>query len=417
MAETFELELAPISEEAPCGPDLDAEGDLEFMNFLAATEGQLPSSFFDFERKYIDFAAAFASAATLRKRTQDLRLILTVAKLAALNRDFYGFAREVAEIAWLLRNRWDDVHPQAENGDYSARLAQLNTLDDGPVVVLPLQYATLLPSEREGPLAYRAIMITRGDAKLREGEKLASAGAIERILTTIDIEALAKARATLVGLRDNLLAISAVTAERVGFEREVKFNALSPLVAKMLDFAQAALERRDPSLAPATAEPAVGDASPGAASFESLSDVDSALAAALSYFQAKEPSSPALLLITQARATLGKTLYEAMRLLAPRHADNARIFVGPSDAFSIPLSNLQGAPSLDFSPGEAPPALSRTHAFGLIEQVAAHLRSVEPSSPAPYLLDRARTLATRDFLSLLGEVFAPDELEAMKNGG
>ena len=27
--------LAPVSEEAPCGPDLDAEGDAEFMNFMA----------------------------------------------------------------------------------------------------------------------------------------------------------------------------------------------------------------------------------------------------------------------------------------------------------------------------------------------------------------------------------------------
>ena len=68
-----------------------------------------------------------------------------------------------------------------EHGDYTARLAQLGTLDDAPVVVLPLQYATLLQTEREGPLAYRAVMVTLGDAKLRDGEKLASAGAIERI--------------------------------------------------------------------------------------------------------------------------------------------------------------------------------------------------------------------------------------------
>jgi type VI secretion system protein ImpA len=60
---------------------------------------------------------------------------------------------------------------------------------------------------------------------------------------------------------------------------------------------------------------------------------------------------------------------------------------------------------------------SRVAAFALIEQVAAHLRGVEPSSPAPYLLDRARTLATRDFLTLLSDVFPADTLETMKNGG
>ena len=75
------------------------------------------------------------------------------------------------------------------------------------------------------------------------------------------------------------------------------------------------------------------------------------------------------------------------------------MFVGPSDAFSVPVGSLENAPSLDFSPGEAAPAETRAAAFALVEQVAAHLRSVEPSSPAPYLLDRARTLATRDFLT------------------
>jgi type VI secretion system protein ImpA len=44
------------------------------------------------------------------------------------------------------------------------------------------------------------------------------------------------------------------------------------------------------------------------------------------------------------------------------------------------------------------------------------MRRVEPSSPAPYLLDRARALAPRDFLSLLQEVLPEDDLSAMKSG-
>jgi len=51
MTETLEQAdfLAPLSPEAPCGPDLDAEGDAEFMNFMAAIEGLLPTdSYFAF---------------------------------------------------------------------------------------------------------------------------------------------------------------------------------------------------------------------------------------------------------------------------------------------------------------------------------------------------------------------------------
>ena len=418
MGDDADIERAPISDEAFCGPDLDYDGDREFMNFLAAIDGQLPDSFFSFDRKSIDFPAAFLAAAKLKARTHDLRLNLIAAKLSVLNRDFYSFAQEVARLRWFLENYWDEVHPRAESGKFTTRLAQLGTLDDGPVVVLPLQYATLLQTERDGPLNFRAVMVTTGEAKLREGEKLATAGAIERMLgAAVEIEALAKLHATLTQLAEDLEGLTALTAERVNHESAVKFGALAPLVGKMQAFAQSALARRDPTAAPLSAPAAVeteGAASP--ARFETLADVDGALAAALGYFHAREPSSPALLLIVQARATLGKNLYEVMRLIAPRHADNARVFVGPSDAFSIPVKNLADAPALDFSPGDAPAVETRALALSLIEQVATHLRAAEPSSPAPYLLDRARALATRDFLSLLGEVFPADDLESMKSG-
>ncbi len=425
MAETTEFELPPISPDEPCGPDLDMEGDMAFMNFTASVDGQLPNSYFEFvddENVTIDFRGSLATAAELKKRTQDLRLIVIAAKLSILNRDFYAFAQEVASVAWLLQNRWDEVHPRGEGDDYSARLLQLTTLDDAPVVVLPLQYATLLRTNRD-TLCYRAIMITLGEAKLRPKENLASAGTIERMLTKdVETEALAGLYATLARLREDLDTITAVTAERAGSDNAVKFGPLATLVGKMLAFAQGALTRRDPSLAPApelteNEESAHdGEASAAPQTFASLADVDSALASALGYFQVKEPSSPALLLIAQARATLGKNLYEVIRLLAPRHAEAARVFVGPASAFAIPVSSLADAPALDFSPGEAEPAETRNQAFAIIEQVAAHLRLVEPSSPAPYLLDRARTLATRDFLALLGEVFPQENLDTMKGG-
>lgn len=420
MGDEADIERAPISEQAFCGPDLDFDGDMEFMNFVAAIEGQLPDSFFSFDRKSIDFPAAFTTAARLKTRTHDLRLYLIVAKLAVLNRDFQTFADEVARVRWFLETHWEDVHPRAEAGNFATRLAQLGTLDDGPVVVLPLQYATLLQSERDGPLNFRAVMVSTGEAKPREGEKLASAAAIDRMIGAgVEVETLAKLHATLSRLDDDLAAITTFTAERIDHASAVKFSVLTPLVAKMREFAQAALTRRDPTAAPAAPTPG-GDADSGGASipgrFESLAEVDAALAAALGYFQAREPSSPALLLIVQARATLGKNLYEVMRLIAPRHVDNARVFVGPSDAFSIPVRNLADAPALDFSPSEAPPVETRAQALTLIEQVATHLRAAEPSSPAPYLIDRARALATRDFLSLLGEVFPADDLESMKGG-
>lgn len=418
--------LAPISEEDPCGPDLDMEGDAAFMNYMASMEGLLPASFFTFDRKSIDYATAFATGEALLARSQDIRLIVLLAKLSILNRDFPGFVGWVERVAWLLNNRWAEVHPRAEDGDYSNRLAQLGTLDDGPVVVLPLQYATLLETRRDGVLNYRAQMVAAGDAKPREGETLISTSAIDRMLTSIEIEALVAVAKIVDRLRAALAAIRLATQENAGFEQASQFTALAPLADKIGEFFQSALVKRDPSLAAAAptsddgAEQGSGsEATPSAKSpsaFETLADVEAALGAALGYFATREPSSPALLLIGQARETLGKNLYDVMRLLAPHHADAARVFVGPDGAFTVPVSSLSNISSPEISRSEPEPAPSRAAAIGIVEAVASHMRRVEPSSPAPYLLDRAKALASRDFLSLLHEVLPEDDLSSMKNG-
>ena len=105
-----------------------------------------------------------------------------------------------------------------------------------------------------------------------------------------------------------------------------------------------------------------------------------------------------------------------MKLLAPAHADAARLFVGPDSAFTVPVSSLSGASSAEFARADAAPAPSRAAALALVDSVASHMRRVEPSSPAPYLLDRAKALASRDFLSLLQDVLPEDDLNSMKNG-
>ena len=91
--------------------------------------------------------------------------------------------------------------------------------------------------------------------------------------------------------------------------------------------------------------PQPGPAVPGA--FATLADIDAALGAAHGYFLRAEPTSPAVLLIRQARQTLGKNLYEVMQLLAPKQADEARVFVGPNGTFPVPVRNLADAPTLE----------------------------------------------------------------------
>ena len=407
------------------------------MNFVAATEGLLPASYYAFNRASIDFPAALQTAETFLKRTLDIRLLALMAKLSILNRDVAGFGRRLGNIAWLVREHWDAANPKAEGDDYSGRIAQLMTLEDNAVVLLPLQYAPLLETNREGVLTYRDQLLATGIAQPRsvtlynlkgekqttEPEKFMAANSIARVLSDVEIGRLAALAETLENLGASIQSINAATTEHVGFENAVGLPKLAKLVGEMTEFVRAALVKRDPSLAPTPEAPrgaedgAAPDAAAAApAAFATRAEVDAALAAAFGYFAASEPTSPALLLIRQARETLGKNLYEVMKLLAPPHADAARVFVGPDGVFTVPLKSLSSTPSPAIQSAPAEPAASRAAALALIDAVAAHMRKAEPSSPAPYLLDRARNLATRDFVSLLQDVLSDEAISALKKG-
>ncbi len=430
---SFALPL--VSEDDPCGPDLDLEGDTEFMNFIATTEGLLPASYYSFNRASIDFSAASQAAEKLLKRTLDLRLLALTAKLSILNRDVAGFAQRLGNVAWLVHEHWEGANPKAEGDDYSGRIAQLTTLDDNAVVLMPLQYAPLIETNREGPLSYRDQLLASGAAQPRsvtlydlrgqkqttEPEKFVPAASIERALNDVEIRKLTAAVETLTSLGASIRSINAVTTEHVGFENAVALPKLAKLVDDMTEFLRAALVRRDPSLAPPLASAPANAEAPSAApvtppAFASRGEVDAALASAFGYFAASEPTSPALLLIRQAREMLGKNLYEVMKLLAPPHADAARVFVGPDGAFTVPVKSLANAPSAAISSAPAEPAASRAAAIALLDAVAAHMQKAEPSSPVPYLLERARNLATRDFLSLLQDLLSDEAIAALKKG-
>lgn len=437
--------LAPVAPDDPCGPDLDLDGDSDYLNFFAATEGILPQSvdeFYKFDRATTGLPARIEAAEALLKRTLDVRLLLLLAKLSILDRDISGFARWVGSANWLLKEHWEGAHPRPEGGDHSIRLAQLTTLEDNAVILLPLQYARLLELPREGAFSYRDQLAATGAVKprsvmgysLKEGqremgveEKFVPQKTIEKILRDVEIEKLSALVTTLGSLPKALQSIRDTTIEHVGYEQSIELPKLEKLLREMTEFARGALLGRDPSFAAAAPDAAgaaaagEGEPAPSAsaappAGFASHAEIDAALASALGYFSTSEPSSPALLLIHRARAMLGKNLYEVMQLLAAQHADNARVSVGPDGAFSVPVKILAEAPSAEFERVEPGPAASRVAALALVDAVVQHMQRAEPSSPVPYLLDRAKNLASRDFVSLLHDVLSEEAIAALKKG-
>ena len=103
----------PISDDEPCGPDLDMAFDDDFMNFDAEIQGVLPDRYFSFDSGDVNFADYYERLAGLMERTRDIRLLVSLAKLRILEGNLDGYIDVIVAIHELCKEHWMDVHPQA----------------------------------------------------------------------------------------------------------------------------------------------------------------------------------------------------------------------------------------------------------------------------------------------------------------
>jgi type VI secretion system protein ImpA len=424
----------PITADDPCGPDLDAIGDVQYLNFFAGAESLLPMSFFEvvnangergrFDPKAVDFAGQFAAAQPILARTRDLRLNLLLAKFSILNRDLDGFLCCLKATNLLLREQWEAVHPKGEDGDYALRAVTVEAIDVFPTVINPLQFLPLIENRRHGNLNYRAYQIAQGEIPAgdadADGPDLA---AIERIVSETDLDTLKATSGRCSAVAAEIAGIKQTWHEKLNAGQPISLDRLSGLVNGMAAWLAGLVALRDPASIAATTED-VGPVDTQAPSdttgvVTSSAQASAALAAAADYFARMEPSNPALLLVRQAQEMVGKSFIEVMRMLVPAHVESAAINIGRDKVFDLPIERMaelatplsstaeNNTQDIDFS------VESRAQALGLLTKVASFFRTAEPSSPIPFLADRARDLAQRDFLSLLDDVLPEGALKTI----
>jgi type VI secretion system protein ImpA len=420
----------PLSENDPCGPDLEQAGDAQYLNFLAQVEGVLPTAFFSledgkpFDPTTVELGSQVAEADRLLARSRDIRLLAIRARLLVLNRDIAGFSVTMAAIAECLDRQWDKVHPLAEGENLTARRTAISAFDL-PTVIFPLQYTPLFEGRRAGSVTYRAWITATGQVKSRTGEVPPSAVAIDEAIASADPAEIAGARKHLALLDESVRRIcKAFAAHGIAV-----LDALGDQVRKM----RALIDPRAASDGNSNGEggPQADEGqvtSIAAVALTSISDAARALAAVGEYYARSEPSSPVLPLVRQAHELIGKSFMEIMAILVPTHVDKAAFQIGTNPVFDLPVNKLPSLSSANSSSefvqdtsdaGSSAPAVvvyrvgSRSQALALLESVQRYFRHAEPSSPVPMLCQRALALAGRDFMGVLEDVLPKSALKAL----
>jgi type VI secretion system protein ImpA len=414
----------PLSGAEPCGPN--PEESLDYLNFAAAADARLPGTFREFDKAQLDAKPSLAKMQTYFGQFMDVRLLVLAAKYEILSNNIEGFADAVIAAATLVGERWDHFHPLGNEDGHALRAAVLSGLDDLPTVVLPLQAAALVTDRRLGPISYRVVLLANKQIRPAGDEIPLDLAAARDALLKDNFET-TKSVWELVGRTAAALKdIRTAFVSKIGAENAPSMDKLEAVVAGIAEFLGQIVGEREPKAVAAAADtqnPAQGETGgDGAAvtqsgqSLASAAEAAAALRAVEAYYAALEPSNPALLLVRLAQQLNGRSFVEAMEILSPAIAAKTAIKIAGDWPMTLTFEQLKAlsgkkseTPAAAGGSGEAKPVevLTRQQALGAMADVETYFRRNEPSSPIPFLLEKARRFAGADFRELLRDIMNP----------
>ena len=446
----LEFLLDPVSDDAPCGEDLNASMDPEYDEYYFEALARIPSFYFQpgverpdgsrtpdriFDVKEIDYPSEEKQIDALLKRTRDIRLLTLRLQFSLLAGRIKPAADSFKAIADVIETFGDDALPNFDDG-VSERRDAINDLVQQVSILQPLQFLDLAGNgavslrkvgvangqfsalESEDDINLSAMMETLGSPSYRKkvDETHAALLTISEALSTISSKCQVSAKGPFSPALDPVKKVVADILELIGSARsDLRSLADTAVSEEGEDEDLAEGEEGEVSEDGATPVRAAAPEPLPEGAVSNHTQATAYLAACEAYYRRFEPSSAALPLITQAKLLIGKPLIEALETLLPDHASQALVEFGPKNGFVLHIDRLrqltietdgagQGFAEDDVAEPEITPFTTPAEAAGAIQSVEDFFRKREKSSPIPVLLQRARSYLNKDFQSLIDEL-------------
>ena len=331
--------LAPLSDDAPCGPDL--EYDATFLSLDEAAKGKPEQQFGDtiIPGEDPDFRQMQTLSRELFERTRDLRVAVHLLRASTRLQGLRAAAEGLQLIQGLLERHWDHVHPMLDaddDNDPTMRLNALAPLVDGDCFIADLRKAVTVG--RMG-VRGRDIELAFGKGQPPEGEDFTPAMGVVQALRDADAQDEGFS-AALAGMLDAVVAIDRIVTDRATVSGP-EFRPLR-LIAQAMRDAAAQLQADG---AAADGEVAAGEgtadasgamtmavATPGVGALRTRQDVVAALDKICDWLEHNEPANPAPLLIRRAQRLVNMSFMDILKDLVPDSVDQMSKLAGiPND--------------------------------------------------------------------------------------
>jgi type VI secretion system protein ImpA len=136
--------LTPINGDSPSGEDLSFSVEFDQIAELRREDDPtLDQGEWVTALKVADWPGVVAACeALLKSRTKDLRLTMWLTEALALTRGFEGLAQGLTLCHDLCERYWDNLHPQADDGDMEQRVGNMAWLLHRLVTLAPTRAIT-----------------------------------------------------------------------------------------------------------------------------------------------------------------------------------------------------------------------------------------------------------------------------------
>ena len=327
--------LQPLSDESPCGDNLEYDQDFYALEDAAKSKPEQQMGESKIPGEDPNWGKVREVALELLRRTKDLRVVNRLASASLAASDWTSFRDALALLRGYVGDFWGTIHPQSDpedDDDPTVRVNVLAGLCDADTVLALLREAKLAEARGLGSVSLRLWQIANGELPAAEGgEELPDANLVQAILMECDGSELEGTATVVAESIDLLKTIEATVTATVGAGQACSFEPLVGQLKKISHVLAKPLEERN--MAQATSEAADGDSQVPAAAgkISTRQDVIRVLDEICKFYEQNEPSSPVPLLLARAKRVASKTFLEIIQDLSPGGLKEIRVVGGIED--------------------------------------------------------------------------------------
>lgn len=325
MAIDLELLSAPLSADAPAGPDLSYEPSRQQIE--AAFERSISEDAAASED--IDWRGTIALILDEAQRTRDIWLPIYLMRAGARSGSLDSVEDGAALLAALVENLWDSVHPELSDYGFQGRKGPCESLTRRGEFLLPLSGIVLLAHPRLGRFTGADFQRFRENGDAEDGYGMFRA-AIEGT-TDEELQAIA---ARIGGVADSIRrvdeAMTAAAVDDTSTNFQPTYEALEGIRRSVVSFLRAggeeqlAADAAEEGAPSSVSEPVVDGRGSFSGAIRSREDVVRAIDAISAYYTRFEPASPVPFALRRAREWVSLDFLEVLEDIAPGSIDEAR---------------------------------------------------------------------------------------------